>query len=55
MMNEVRKNYPNGFPRQCEGNQLTPQRLRTKPKQSVARKKPRNLVKVIQEYLIYLL
>lgn len=51
MIDELKKMYPNGIPRSCEGNQLTPHRVRSKPKQSISRKKPRNLVKVTKNLI----
>lgn len=46
MLDELKKGHPNGIFRPCEGNNVSPPRNRAKSKSGLARKKPRNLVKV---------
>jgi hypothetical protein len=46
MIDELKKVHPNGVLRPLEGNTVSPPRIRVKNKSTIARKKPRNLVKV---------
>lgn len=46
MLDELKKVHPNGVLRPLEGNNVSPPRIRVKNKSTIARKKPRNLVKV---------
>ncbi|KAI9552256.1 hypothetical protein GHT06_022618 [Daphnia sinensis] len=45
MLDELKKVHPNGILRSSEGNNISQPRIRVKSKSSLARKKPRNLVK----------
>ncbi|XP_046444046.1 double-stranded RNA-binding protein Staufen homolog isoform X1 [Daphnia pulex] len=45
MIDELKKVHPNGVLRPLEGNTVSPPRIRVKNKSTIARKKPRNLVK----------
>jgi hypothetical protein len=46
MLDELKKVHPNGVSRNFEANNISPPRIRVKNKSTIARKKPRNLVKV---------
>ena len=50
LLDELKKVNPNGVPRTVEGNNVSPPRIRVKNKSTIARKKPRNLVKVVSIY-----